>query len=48
MKKEPRAKGAKAGRPEQRETEEVLTELVEKLRGRLEVKATSAGLPGKR
>ena len=42
MKKEPRAKRAKAQRPVQRETKEVLAELVEKLRGKLELKATSA------
>jgi hypothetical protein len=41
MKKEPRAKRAKAQRPEQRETKEVLAELMEKLRGKLELKATS-------
>ena len=44
MKKEPRAKRAKVQRPVQRETKEVLAELVEKLRGRLEGKATSASL----
>jgi transposase len=42
MKKEQRAKRAKAQRPVQRETKEVLAELVEKLRGNLELKATSA------
>jgi transposase len=43
MKKEqPRAKRAKAQRPVRRETKEVLAELVEKLRGKLELKATSA------
>jgi hypothetical protein len=42
MKKEPRAKRAKAQRPAQREAKEVLAELVEKLRGKLELKATSA------
>ena len=42
MKKEPRAKRAKAQRPVQREPKEVLAELVEKLQGKLEVKATSA------
>jgi len=42
MKKEPRAKGAKAQRPVQREAKEVLAELVEKLRGKLEVKVASA------
>ena len=44
MKKEPKAKRAKAQRPVQRETKEVLAELVEKLRGKLEPKATSASL----
>jgi transposase len=43
MKKEqPRAKRAKAQRPVRRETKEVLAELVEKLKGKLELKATSA------
>src|SRR5215469_8727853 len=42
MKKEQKAKRAKAQRPVQREPKEVLAELVEKLRGKLEVKATSA------
>ena len=42
MKKEPKAKRAKAQRPVQREPKEVLAELVEKLRGKLELKATSA------
>ena len=42
MKKEPKAKRAKAQRPVQRETKEVLAELVEKLKGKLELKATSA------
>jgi transposase len=42
MKKEPEAKRAKVQRPVRRETKEVLAELVEKLRGKLEVKATSA------
>ena len=42
MKKEPKAKRAKAQRPVQRDTKEVLAELVEKLRGKLEPKATSA------
>ena len=42
MKKEPKAKRAKAQRPVQRATKEVLAELVEKLRGKLEPKATSA------
>jgi len=45
LKKEQRAKRAKAQRPVQRETKEVLAELVEKLRGKLELKATSAS-PG--
>jgi len=40
MKKEQKAKRAKAQRPVQREPKEVLAELVEKLRGKLEVKAT--------
>src|SRR5215470_18601560 len=44
MKKEPRAKRAKAQRPVQRETKEVLAELVEKLRGKLELRATSTSL----
>ena len=42
MKKEQRAKRAKAQRPVQREPKEVLAELVEKLQGKLAVKATSA------
>src|SRR5499427_7815091 len=42
MKKEQKAKRAKAQRPVQRETKEVLAELVEKLRGKLELKATPA------
>jgi hypothetical protein len=42
MKKEPRATRAKAQRPVQREPKEVLAELVEQLRGKLEVKATWA------
>ena len=42
LKKEPRAKRAKTQRPVQREPKAVLAELVEKLRGKLEVKATSA------
>jgi transposase len=46
MKKEPKAKRAKAQRPVQRETKEVLAELVEKLSGKLELKATPAS-PGK-
>jgi transposase len=45
-KKEPKAKPAKAQRPVQRETKEVLAELVEKLSGKLELKATPAS-PGK-
>jgi transposase len=42
MKKEQRLKRAKSHRPVQRETKEVLAELVEKLRGKLEPKAASA------
>jgi transposase len=42
MKKEQKAKRARAQRPEQREPKEVLAELVEKLQGKLGVKATSA------
>ena len=42
MKKEQKGKRAKAQRPVQREPKEVLAELVEKLQGRLEVKATTA------
>src|SRR5215467_924820 len=42
MKKEPKAKRAKAQRPEQREPKQVLAELLEKLSGKLELKATSA------
>jgi len=41
MKKEQRANRAKAQRPVQREPKEVLAELMEKLRGKLELKATS-------
>ena len=41
MKKEQRANRAKAQRPVQREPKEVLAELTEKLRGKLELKATS-------
>jgi len=41
MKKEQRAKRAKAQGPVQREPKEVLAELMEKLRGKLELKATS-------
>jgi transposase len=42
VKKEPKAQQAKAQRIVQREAKEVLAELVEKLRGKLEVKAMSA------
>jgi transposase len=42
MKKEQRLKRAKSHRPVQRETKEVLAELVEKLRGKLEPKSGSA------
>jgi len=42
MKKEQKAKRAKAQRPVQREPKQVLAELLEKLRGKLELKATSA------
>ncbi len=42
MKKEQKAKRAQAQRPEQREAKEVVAELVEKLRGKLELKARSA------
>ena len=45
MKKEQKAKRAKAQRPVQRAPKEVLAELVEKLRGTLEVKATWASQP---
>jgi hypothetical protein len=49
MKKEQGAKRARAQRPVRRETKEVLAELVEKLRGKLELKATtSANQPGPR
>src|ERR1700745_511761 len=41
MKKEQRAKRAKAQRAGPREPKEVLAELMEKLRGKLELKATS-------
>ena len=41
-KKEQKAKRAKAQRPVQRETKAVLAELMEKLRGKLKLKATSA------
>ena len=41
-KEQQRAKRAKAQRPVQRETKEVLAELVEKLKGKLELKATWA------
>ncbi len=44
MKKEPRAKRAQAQLPVQRDSKEVLAELVEKLRGKLELKTTSGGL----
>jgi hypothetical protein len=44
MKKAQRAKQAKAQRPVQRETKKVLAELMEKLRGKLELKTTSASL----
>ena len=44
MKKEQTSKRAKSQRPVQRETKEVLAELVEKLRGKLERKATPASL----
>jgi transposase len=44
MKKEQTSKRAKSQRPVQRETKEVLAELVEKLRGKLELKATRAKL----
>ena len=42
MKKEQKAKRTKAQRPVPREPKEVLAELVEKLRGKLELKSTSA------
>ena len=42
MKKEQKGKRAKAQRPVQREPKEVLAEVVEKLQGKLELKATSA------
>ncbi len=42
IKKEQKAKRAQALRPVQREPKEVVAELVEKLRGKLELKATSA------
>jgi transposase len=42
LKKKQRAKRTKAQRPVQREAKEVLAELVEKLRGKLELKPTSA------
>jgi len=46
IKKEPKVKSkpAKMQRPVQRETKEVVAELVEKLRGKLELKATPASL----
>ena len=46
MKKEQKAKRAKAQRSVQRETKEVLAELVEKLSGKLELKPTSASPAG--
>ena len=42
MKKEQKAKRAKAQRPVEREPKQVLAELLEKLSGKLELKATSA------
>src|SRR5215813_6598708 len=42
MKKEQKAKRAKAQRPVQREPKQVLAELLERLSGKLELKATSA------
>ena len=50
MKKEPRAKRSKSHGPVQRETKEVLAELVGKLRGKLDRKASSgsAGQQGLR
>jgi hypothetical protein len=48
MKKETRSKRAKAQRPVQRKPKEVLAELVEKLRGKLEGKATSVSPGGAR
>ena len=42
MKTEQGAKRARAQRPMRRETKEVLTDLVEKLRGKLELKATTS------
>jgi hypothetical protein len=44
MKKEPTSRQAKSQRPVEGETKEVLAELVEKLRGKLELKATPAKL----
>ena len=44
-KKEQTSKGMRSQRPVQRETKEVLAELVEKLRGKLELKAMPAS-PG--
>jgi hypothetical protein len=44
MRKEQTSKRAKSQRPVQRGTKEVLAELVEKLRGKLEQKATPASL----
>ena len=43
-KKEQTLKRTRSQRPVQRETKEVLAELVEKLRGKLELKATPASL----
>ena len=43
-KKEQTSKRTRSQRPVQRETKEVLAELVEKLRGRLELTATPASL----
>ena len=42
IKKEQAAKRTRAQRPMRRETKEVLAELVEKLRGKLELKATTS------
>jgi len=44
IKKEQTSKRARSQRPVQRETKEVLAELVEKLKGKLELKATPASL----
>jgi len=43
-KKEQTSKRTRSQRPVQRETKEVLAEVVEKLRGKLELKATPASL----